>query len=196
MSFSLPRFLRRTPASSLEAYVAARGLSRFWKTKPKALLGNLQKAIDELGEPERENVFGDFERVDQLCDEVGQSALQEALAYDPAPISRARSCDGDEARGLLVLLKDRPAPPAAIYFYEPDRRGERPAAHLTLGRNYLFAGSDGGGARWATISSLIETAKLNSVEPYAYLRDVLQKMIGRHPINRLDELLPWAREAE
>jgi transposase len=55
----------------------------------------------------------------------------------------------------------------------------------------LFAGSDGGGARWATLCSLIETAKMNDVEPYAYLHDVLQRMVDGHPINRLDELLPW-----
>jgi hypothetical protein len=76
----------------------------------------------------------------------------------------------------------------------PVERAIRPVA---LGRkNHLFAGSDGGGARWATVCSLIETAKMNDVEPYKYLRDVLQRMIDRHPINRLDELLPWARKPE
>jgi transposase len=74
---------------------------------------------------------------------------------------------------------------------------ERAIRPVALGRkNHLFAGSDGGGARWATLSSLIETAKLNGVEPYAYLRDVLQKMIDGHPVTRLDELLPWAWKAE
>jgi hypothetical protein len=58
-------------------------------------------------------------------------------------------------------------------------------------KNHLFAGSDAGGARWATLCSLIETAKLNDVEPYAYLHDVLQRIVDGHPINRLDELLPW-----
>lgn len=71
----------------------------------------------------------------------------------------------------------------------PVERAIRPVA---LGRkNHLFAGSDGGGARWATICSLIETCRLNEVEPYAYLRDVLQRMVDGHPVNRLDELLPW-----
>ena len=75
----------------------------------------------------------------------------------------------------------------------PVERAIRPVA---LGRkNHLFAGSDGGGARWAIVCSLIETAKLNGVEPYAYLRDVLQRMVDGHPINRLDELLPWAWKA-
>jgi len=55
----------------------------------------------------------------------------------------------------------------------------------------LFAGSDGGAKRWAVVASLVETAKLNGVEPYAWLRDVLSKMVDGHPQQRLDELLPW-----
>ena len=75
----------------------------------------------------------------------------------------------------------------------PVERAIRPVA---LGRkNHLFAGSDGGGERWAMLCSLIETCKLNDVEPYAYLRDVLTRMVDGHPINRLDELLPWAWKA-
>ncbi len=69
---------------------------------------------------------------------------------------------------------------------------ERAIRPIALGRkNHLFAGSDGGGERWATVCSLIATAKLNNVEPYAYLKDVLQRMTDGHPVNRLDELLPW-----
>ncbi|MET3970641.1 IS66 family transposase [Bradyrhizobium sp. S3.9.1] len=72
----------------------------------------------------------------------------------------------------------------------PVERAIRPVA---LGRkNHLFAGSDGGGHRWAIACSLITTCKLNGVEPYAYLRDVLQRMVDGHPVNRLDELLPWS----
>jgi transposase len=69
---------------------------------------------------------------------------------------------------------------------------ERAIRPIALGRkNHLFAGSDGGGVRWATVCSLIATAKLNNVEPYAWLRDVLQRMTDGHPASRLDELLPW-----
>jgi transposase len=72
----------------------------------------------------------------------------------------------------------------------PVERAIRPVA---LGRkNHLFAGSDGGGHRWAVLCSLIESCKLNDVEPYAYLHDVLSRMVNGYPINHLDELLPWS----
>ena len=71
----------------------------------------------------------------------------------------------------------------------PVERAIRPVA---LGRkNHLFAGSDGGGKRWATMASLIETCKLSGVEPHAWLSDVLQRMAHGHPASKLDELLPW-----
>jgi transposase len=69
---------------------------------------------------------------------------------------------------------------------------ERAIRPIALGRkNHLFAGSDGGAARWATVCSLITTAKLNDVEPFAYLKDVLRRMSNGHPMSRLDDLLPW-----
>jgi len=68
---------------------------------------------------------------------------------------------------------------------------ERALRGVALGRsNYLFMGSDAGGERAAAIYSLVETAKLNGLDPQAYLRQVLQR-IADHPINRIDELLPW-----
>ena len=68
---------------------------------------------------------------------------------------------------------------------------ERALRAVALGRkNYLFAGSDSGGERAAAIYSLIGTAKLNGLDPEAYLHEMLQR-IAEHPINRLEELLPW-----
>jgi transposase len=68
---------------------------------------------------------------------------------------------------------------------------ERALRGVALGRkNYLFAGSDKGGERAAAIYSLTETATLNGLDPEAYLRDVLAR-IADHPINRIEELLPW-----
>jgi hypothetical protein len=58
------------------------------------------------------------------------------------------------------------------------------------GKNYLFAGSDAGDHRAAILYTLIQTARLNGVEPEAWLADVIAR-IADDPINRLDELLPW-----
>ena len=70
----------------------------------------------------------------------------------------------------------------------------RGVAHPARGagrKNHLFAGSDGGAERSAVIASLLETAKLNRVEPYAYLKDVLDRMTNGHPMSRIEDLLPW-----
>jgi transposase len=73
---------------------------------------------------------------------------------------------------------------------------ERSLRTVVLGRkNYLFCGSDTGGERAAALYGLIGTAKLNGLNPEAYLREVLSR-IADHPINRIEELLPWNLAAE
>jgi hypothetical protein len=68
---------------------------------------------------------------------------------------------------------------------------ERSIRGIGVGRrNYLFFGSDSGGERAAIIYALIETCKLNGLDPQAYLQYVLER-IAEHPINRIEELLPW-----
>src|SRR5208337_3394097 len=110
----------------------------------------------------------------QLSRVSGRSALAEAIRY--------ALCRWE---GLTRFLQDW----RIELDTNPVERAIRPVA---LGRkNHLFAGSDGGGERWAIVCTLAETAKLNGVEPYAYLVDVLQRMADGHPVNRLDELLPW-----
>jgi transposase len=73
---------------------------------------------------------------------------------------------------------------------------ERALRGLALGRkSWLFAGSDRGGERTAIMYTFITTAKLNDIDPQAWLADVL-KRIAEHPAQRLDELLPWNWKAE
>ena len=70
---------------------------------------------------------------------------------------------------------------------------ERSIRPIALNRkNALFAGSDGGAEHWATIASLIETCKLNDIDPLAYLTDVLTRIVNGHPNSDIDQLLPWA----
>jgi len=69
---------------------------------------------------------------------------------------------------------------------------ERSIRPIALNRkNALFAGSDEGGVNWAIVASLIETCKLNGVNPHAWLTDTLTKLVNRWPASRIDELMPW-----
>jgi transposase len=70
---------------------------------------------------------------------------------------------------------------------------ERTIRPIALNRkNALFAGSDGGAEHWAVIASLIETCKLNGIDPHAYLAATITKIVNGYSNARLDELLPWA----
>ena len=70
---------------------------------------------------------------------------------------------------------------------------ERAIRPIALNRkNALFAGSDGGGEHWAIIASLVETCKLNAIDPQSYLADVITRIVNGHPNSHIDELLPWA----
>ena len=88
--------------------------------------------------------------------------------------------------------------PALIRYCENGRLeidnliAERALRGVAIGRrNWLFAGSKAGGERAAAIYTIIETCKLNGVEPFAYISCVMQK-IAEGPNSRIDELLPWA----
>lgn len=115
----------------------------------------------------------------QLAQVSGRSTLAEAIRYALA-----------RWKGLSRFIDDG----RIELDTNPVERAIRPVA---LGRkNHLFAGSDGGAERWAVLCSLIETCKLNGVEPYAYLADILDRMAQGHPASQLDALLPWAWKAE
>ena len=70
---------------------------------------------------------------------------------------------------------------------------ERAIRPIALNRkNALFAGSDGGAEHWDVVASLVETCKLNGVDPQAYLADVIARIVAGHPQSQIDDLLPWA----
>jgi transposase len=103
----------------------------------------------------------------------GKSALAQALRYS---LSRWDALTRYTTDGRLDICNNA---------------AERAIRPLAIGRkNWLFAGSDRGGERAATIYTLIETAKLNGLDPEAYLRSVIAR-IADHPMKRIDELLPW-----
>lgn len=102
-----------------------------------------------------------------------KSALAEAIRYALARWSAlTRYCDD----GTIEI---------------DNNAAERALRTVALGRkNYLFAGADSGGERAAAIYSLIGSAKLNDLDPQAYLSHVLGR-IADHPVNQIDQLLPW-----
>jgi hypothetical protein len=105
MSFSLPRFIRHVRSSDLGDYFEQRDI-RFperidWNAVPAKLL---VVAIEALPHLQRECVLDDFERVDQLTDDIGQCCLQALAELDGALLRRFQSSHGRQARGLLVLL--------------------------------------------------------------------------------------------
>jgi len=110
----------------------------------------------------------------------GRSAMAQAIRYAL-----------NHWDGLTVFLDDGRA--------EIDTNTvERAMRPVALGRkNALFAGSDSGGKHWAIIATLIQTAKLNSVDPLAWLTDVLERIVsGRTKRNELATLLPWNWKAD
>ena len=110
----------------------------------------------------------------QLSRLSGRSRLAEAIRYALGRWSAlTRFLDG----GRIDLDTD------------PVERAIRPIALER--KNSPFAGGEGGAGRWTIVTSLIETAKLNGVEPYAWMRDVLVHMVDGHAMATLNELSPW-----
>ena len=103
----------------------------------------------------------------------GKSSLAQAIRY---ALSRWQALTRFTIDGRLEMTNNA---------------AERAIRPLALGRkNYMFAGSDEGGRRAAQIYSITETARLNGIDPEAYLVDILTR-IADHPINRIADLLPW-----
>jgi hypothetical protein len=75
------------------------------------------------------------------------------------------------------------------------RYGQNDRAVALGRRNWPFAGSHSGGERAAAMYSILQTAKLNGVNPEAYFTDTLSQIAAGHPINRISELMPWANQS-
>lgn len=147
-----------------------------------ALFG-IERAINGKSADERKTVRQ--ERSKPLVDQ-----LKAYMSEQRAKLSRGH----DLAKAIDYMLKRW----AAFTRFLDDGRvclsnnaAERALRGIALGRkSWLFAGSDRGGRRAAAMYSLIVTAKMNDVDPQAWLADVLAR-IASHPAHRLDELLPW-----
>ena len=116
--------------------------------------------------------------------------MQNWMREQRAKLSRSN----DVAKAMEYMLKRWPA---FTRFLDDGRiclsnnAAERALRGIALGRkSWLFAGSDRGGQRAAAIYSIVVTAKMNDVDPQAWLTDVLAR-IAEHPAHRIDELLPW-----
>ena len=116
--------------------------------------------------------------------------LEAWMREERAKLSRG----SDVAKAMDYMLKRWPA---FTRFLDDGRvcltnnAAERALRGIALGRKaWLFAGSDRGGQRAAAMYSLIVTAKLNGIDPQAFLADVLAR-IAAHPAHAIDELLPW-----
>ena len=181
---------------------AARRKAQGETTMPISPLAlEMVRRIDALFEIERSiNGKGADERlaVRQQLSAPLVAELEVWMREQRAKLSRSN----DIAKAMDYMLKRWPS---FTRFLKDGRiclsnnAAERALRGIALGRkSWLFAGSDRGGQRAAAMYSLIVTAKMNDVDPQAWLADVLAR-IAEHPVHRLDELLPWnwraAREA-
>jgi hypothetical protein len=101
MGFNLWRFLRRSPPSALREYFNADAIAVAeaidWDAPPGALPRAVATAIEESEPGNRDRITADFEQVDKLCNEVGQTALQTIAAGDTDLLGQLHSAEGDEA---------------------------------------------------------------------------------------------------
>jgi transposase len=186
----------RKPVALTEALCWAHGRRNFFK------LAQLAKAPLAIEAVRRIDAIFDLERsVNGLAPEPRRAARQDKIGPLVADLEswmrdvrRTMSRHADVAKAIDYMLKRWTS---FSRFLDNGRicltnnAAERALRGIALGRKaWLFAGSDRGGERAAAIYSLIVTAKLNDVDPRAWLADVLAR-IADHPASRLDQLLPW-----
>jgi hypothetical protein len=106
-----------------------------------------------------------------------------------------------ETGPLLAVLCDAPRPygrnmdDTGSRLPIPARHGQNERAMTITRKNALFAGSAGGGRTWATVATLLQTAKMNDVDPNAWLTLTLERIAQGWPISQIDQLMPWNFEA-
>jgi transposase len=184
---------RRERAHGRRGFFELADISRARKGPPSPLALEAVRRIDTIfaherqinGRPAADRLAYRRAHLAPLVDE-----LQAWMKSERPRLSR----HADVAKAIDYMLKRWPA---FTRFLEDGRicisnnAAERALRGVALGRRaWLFCGSDRGGERAAAIYTLIGTAKLNDVDPQAWLADVLER-IAQHPIRRLHELLPW-----
>jgi transposase len=160
-----------------------------------------KEAIDRIGAVYAIEAKARFAPADERVQHRAETAPLLASFFDWADKVVTRlSAKSELAEALRYTIKRR----EALTRFVTDGRlevdnniAENAMRGIALGRkNYLFAGSDTGGDRAASMYTIVQTAKLNDLNPEVYLRDTLAKIAEGHPISRIDELMPWRRLSE
>ncbi len=169
----------------------------FWKLhekQPTALTTKLLGIIQQLYKIEEE-VRGQPPDVRLQVRQAKSAALMDELFATMDDAMRRLSAKSETGKAIVYGLKLR----TALHRFLKDGRveidnliAERALRGIAIGRkNWLFAGSNAGGERAAAILTVIETCKMNGVEPEAYIADVTERIAGDWPASRWDELMPW-----
>ncbi len=154
------------------------------------------RRVDALFDIERE--INGKPAAERLAVRQTLSAPPVAELADWMAAARARLSPHDDAsKAMNYMLKSWPAFTRLLndgHVCLTKNAAERALRGIALGgKSWLFAVSDGGGQRAAKMYSLIVSAKMNDIDPQAWLADVLAR-IADHPAHRLEELLPWNRK--
>ena len=196
MDTTISTRLNRKPAPILEAACWSHGRRKFFdlaKQGEAPIASEAVRRIDELFEIERASTAQTPEqRLAVRRENRGRSSpISKSGCASSAPCSPPSN---DTAKAINYLLNRW----AAFTRFLDDGRvcltnnaAERALRGVAVGRrNWTFAGSDAGGHRAAAVYTLIETCKMNDVDPQAWLADVLARLPD-HPANKVADLLPW-----
>ena len=171
-----------------------RGIFEVWQSTKSSVA---KAALDRIAEFYAIEDKARFAPPDErLAHRAATIPLLDAFFAWAQAAERKLSARSELAEALRYIIKRR----VALSHFATDARleadnniAENAIRGIALGRrNWLFAGSRSGGERAAAMYSIKQTAKLNGVNPQAYLTDTLSKIAAGHPINRISELMPWA----